>query len=62
MMKLIRPLQGIYVYVVVKEYWRIKYTLAPKFEANVYFSPKLKTWRLMCTLSPNLEAKVNLYM
>jgi hypothetical protein len=42
-MKLIRPLQGIYVYVVVKEYWRIKYTLAPKFEANVYFSPKLQT-------------------
>ena len=51
-----------FVYVVAKVYWRIKYTLAPKFEANVYFSPKLQTWRLMCTLSPNLEAKVNLYM
>ena len=37
-------------YVVAKVYWRIKYTLAPKFEANVYFSPKLQTWRLMCTL------------
>ena len=49
------------VYVVAKVYWSIKYTLAPKFEANVYFSPKLQTWRLMCTLSPNLEAKVNLY-
>ena len=42
-----------------KVYWRIKYTLAPKFEANLYFSPKLQNWRLMCTLSPNLEAKVN---
>ena len=38
------------------------YTLAPKFEANVYISPKLQTWRLMCTLSPNLEAKVNWYV
>ena len=48
-----------YPSVMAKVYWRIKYTLAPKFEANVYFSPKLQTWRLMCTLSPNLEAKVN---
>ena len=49
-----------YVCVVAKVYWRIMYTLAPKFEANVYISPKLQTWRLMCsTLSPNLEAKVN---
>ena len=46
-------------YVVAKVNWRIKYTLAPNFEANVYISPKLQTWRLMCTLSPNLEAKVN---
>ena len=52
----------IYVYVVAKVYWRLMYTLAPKFEANVYISPKLQTWRLMCTLSPNLEAKVNWYM
>ena len=51
-----------YVFVVAKVYWRIKYTLAPKFEANVYFSPKLQTWGLMCTLSPNIEAKVNLYI
>ena len=50
------------IYVVAKVYWRIMYTLAPKFEANVYISPKLQTWRLMCTLSPNLEAKVNWYM
>ena len=49
-------------YVVAKVYWRLMYTLAPKFEANVYISPKLQTWRLMCTLSPNLEAKVNWYM
>ena len=42
-----------------KVYRRIMYTLAPKFEANVYISPKLQTWWLMCTLSPNLEAKVN---
>ena len=42
-----------------KVYRRIMYTLAPKFEANVYISPKLQIWRLMCTLSPNLEAKVN---
>jgi hypothetical protein len=49
----------VYIYAVAKVYWRIKYTLAPKFEANVYFSPILQTWRLMCTLSPNLEAKVN---
>ena len=48
-----------YVSVVAKVYWRIKYTLAPKFEANVCFSPKIQTWRLMCTLSPNLETKVN---
>ena len=40
-------------------YRRIKYILAPKFDADVYFSPKLQTWRLMCTQSPNLEAKVN---
>ena len=39
--------------------WRLMYTLAPNFEANVYISPKLQTWRLMCTLSPNLETKVN---
>ena len=51
-----------HVYIVAKVYWWIRYTLAPKFEANVYFSPKLQTWRLMCTLSLNLEAKVNLYM
>ena len=51
---------AILVYVVAKVYRRIKYTLAPNFEANVYISPKLQTWRLMCTLSPNLEAKVNL--
>ena len=49
-----------FVYVVAKVYRRIKYTLAPNFEANVYISPKLQTSRLMCTLSPNLEAKVNL--
>ena len=49
-----------YVSVVAKVYRRIKYTLAPNFEANVYISPKLQTSRLMCTLSPNLEAKVNL--
>ena len=49
-------------YVVAKVYWRIKYTLASKFEAILYFSLKLQTWRLMCTLSPNLEAKVILYM
>ena len=42
--------------------WRLMYTLAPNFEANVYISPKLQTWRLMCTLAPNLEAKVNMYM
>ena len=35
-----------YVYVVAKVYWRIKYTLASKFGANVYISPKLQTWRL----------------
>ena len=29
------------VYVVAKVYWRLMYTLAPKFEANVYFIPKL---------------------
>ena len=50
-----------HVSVVAKVNWRIKYTLAPKFEAKVYFSPKLQTWGLMCTLSPNLEAKVNMY-
>ena len=48
-----------YVYVVAKVNWRIKYTLAPNFEANVYISPKLQTSKLMCTQSPNLEAKVN---
>ena len=46
------------VFVVAKVNW-IKYTLAPKFEANLNISPKLQTWRLMCKLSPNLEAKVN---
>ena len=51
-----------HVYVVATVYWWINFTLAPKFEANVYFSPKLQTWRLMCTLSLNLEAEVNLYM
>ena len=30
-----------FVYVVAKVYWRIMYTLAPKFEANVYSIPKL---------------------
>ena len=52
----------IYIYVVAKVNWRLMYTLAPNFEANVYISPKLQTWRLMCTLAPNLEAKVNMYM
>ena len=46
------------VSVVAKVNWRLMYTLAPNFEANVYISPKLQTWRLMCTLAPNLEAKV----
>ena len=48
-----------YEYVVAKVNWRLMYTIAPNFEANVYISPKLQTWRLMCTLFPNLEAKVN---
>ena len=48
-----------HVYVMAKVNWRIMYTLAPNFEANVYINPKLQTWRLMCTLFPNLEAKVN---
>ena len=30
-----------FVCVVAKVNWRIKYTLAPNFEANVYISPKL---------------------
>ena len=47
-----------YVHVVAKVNWRLMYTLAPNFEANVYISPKLQTWRLMCTLAPNFEANV----
>ena len=47
-----------YLYVVAKVYRRIMYTLASKFEANVYISPKLQTLRLMCTLAPNFEANV----
>ena len=43
------------IYVVAKVYWRLMYTLAPKFEANVYISPKLQTCRLMCTLAPNFK-------
>ena len=46
------------VSVVAKVNWRIMYTLAPNFEANVYISPKLQTLRLMCTLAPNFEANV----
>ena len=29
------------VFVVAKVNWRLMYTLAPNFEANVYISPKL---------------------
>ena len=47
-----------YVCVVAKVNWRLMYTLAPNFEANVYISPKLQTSRLMCTLAPNFEANV----
>ena len=46
------------VCVVAKVNWRLMYTLAPNFEANVYISPKLQTLRLMCTLAPNFEANV----
>ena len=48
----------VHIYVVAKVNWRLMYTLAPNFEANVYISPKLQTWRLMCTLAPNFEANV----
>ena len=33
--------ENIHTYVVAKVNWRIMYTLAPNFEANVYISPKL---------------------
>ena len=31
----------VHVVVVAKVYWRLMYTLAPKFEANVYISPQV---------------------
>ena len=37
-------------YVVAKVNWRIKYTLAPNLEANVYVEASLRNW-LVCKLT-----------